>query len=152
MKYLFIAVLLFSNHIFASRSIQLAYGTLNGIYLSISNPSTYEQTIDVVFKATGSHTLTAPAGTAGADGVTCPDNKTCKNKLAFRTLAANTSFSFGLAANGFYGNNFASANSGIIVTITVAEDEGYLIAGGSAQWSLNPGGMNSHIPFGGRPF
>ncbi len=155
----------FTTQAFGIRTItfDLPHMNMQVFYLSISNPSNVDQTVDLTVTGNGNWgTSVAPIyvgngpGPTGYEAMTCSSVSQCNNKSTYRALGKHTSLGFGwyttIPSPGLGGTG------GIILTINVQDsnggDKGYVVASGHFEYASGRA-ADVHGPIvinGGRPF
>lgn len=133
-------------------------GSYNIINVLIENPSTVSQTVDINLKSRGSMRLRAASAVTDdnkADGaIECALTGTiynCNLASSKRVIAPGNSLQLRVRTELTVSNTDRDINTGIIATVTVAENTGYLV--GTVTYTVGSTQSYVHAPFaGGRPF
>ena len=139
-----------SSSVFADRVVTSNPCALHYYYISIYNPSTTAQTVDVNFLASGGLTLSyygSMSGHLGTD-TNCVADTSCSQLSTYRDIPAGGALYFGYKING---GASASTNSrsAVVAKIKVVGDAGYLTGTSLCQY----GSDLNYVPInGGRPF
>lgn len=148
--YLLITYLVLGSNAYSQRIVTTNTGTDGLYFVNLHNPSlSGTQTVDVTLTSLGHFTLSN--GGAGSAGFQCSTNRTCANLPTYRSLAPGQSFQFSVMVTHAPPN---TSNSGVVLTIKVAEDSGTVVAYAHAAGIPNNGAWGMiYVPInGGRPF
>lgn len=133
-------------------------GSINFLNILIENPSSVTQTVDVRLKSRGMMRLKAASSTTDdtkSDGaiecVLAGTVYTCDLVSSQRAIAPGSSLQLRLGTELTGSNTNRELNTGVIATVTVAENTGYLV--GSFVYTVGGAQSYVHVPMAaGRAF
>ncbi len=151
--------LLASPKLYGARSVFTTAPSAQFVSITISNPSSVAQHVGVRFTSGGKPALATCPGCQWGNGISCPSIMNCTNTIptalasswdASNTIAPSKSLTFAIQAP-LPSSGLQGSDSGMFITLSVVEANGYLIAGGNTGYGAGP--MHSPLVFaGGKPF